>query len=350
MEATVRSSRLAVGFYVVLQMTISMDAQTTPSGVFRPPGRVFVSLFAGDQRPPARATPVAQPTALRERRANRQCEGCEDRPGDTHVIIDSPLLTDLWIGQHTYGANAGVFGDNVIAADFWYDAVHRRIFSRSAVFHEVDDPADVRLGRAPGRFPNAPDFTASLGDGVTVGQVGFETWTRNGYGAYFAAVQGAIRDEGTGYLDLTTAMGRAGQTRTGSRHDPGDLVRHVRLHPTGQLEVGYETDPDVVPDPLLAVHGNAHLDGGLAVNGALTLAATGGNVPHACRLQQVDVQGSRVMATCEPGQLAISGGGTCGSGELKGSRPVQSGSMVDAWEITCGKAGRQIVYVICCAQ
>src|ERR1051325_9337022 len=32
--------------------------------------------------------------ALRQRPANRQCPGCEERPGAVHLIGDSPLLTD----------------------------------------------------------------------------------------------------------------------------------------------------------------------------------------------------------------------------------------------------------------
>jgi hypothetical protein len=82
-----------------------------------------------------------------------------------------------------------------------------------------------------------------------------------GFSSYFAAMQGTVRDEQTGYLVLATAMGRAGITRTGSRFDPDDLVRHVRLHPSGQLEIGFETPTDERPDPMLLVRGAASTEG-----------------------------------------------------------------------------------------
>ena len=120
-------------------------------------------------------------------------------------------------------------------------------------------------GARPGRYPNEPDFGTLLGEGATVGQVGFDKWTHDGFSSYFAAMQGTVRDDQTGYLVLATAMGRAGITRTGSRFDPDDLVRHVRLHPSGQLEIGFETPTDERPDPLLLVRGAVATEGALKV-------------------------------------------------------------------------------------
>lgn len=312
---------------------------------FRSSPRLFAGLFAPDPRRRLQTPDRPPRTVLRERPANRFCEGCESRPGDTHLIIDSPMLSDAWLARHTYQANGGSYGDNAVVSDFWYDAVHRRIFTRSAAFRDVDDPADVRIGRAPGTYPNVLDFTGTLDDGTTVGQVGFETWTHNGFGAYFAAVQGAVRDEATGYLDLATTTGENGRTRTGSSYESGDLLRHVRLHPSGQLEVGYETNPDRRPDPLLRVRGNQVVEGGLTIEGGR------GNVPHACVLQHASViRGKVVAARCEDGGMAIGGGGTCGAGDLIGSRPLQRGATVDAWEIACDGTGAHTAYVICCAR
>jgi hypothetical protein len=277
------------------------------------------------------------------------------------VVAGSPLLTPSWLGQHEPESNSGLFGDNRAIADFWYDAVHRRLLARSLVLHEVDDPADLRLGRAPGRFPNAPDVNATLADGTTVGHVGFVSWTGNGFGAYFAAVQGAVRETGSGFLDLTTATGGSGRTRTGSSYEPDDLIRHVRLHPSGQLEVGFETSPDARPDPLLFVRGNQrvegttttgelHVDGALATGGALTVGAPGGNVPHRCSLRGASGRGAReAVASCGDGELAIGGGGTCSAGELRSSRPVQTGANLDRWAIACSRTGAHAVYAICCA-
>lgn len=325
---------------------------TIVSGV-RPPARLFSRLFPADPNGRPGVEPVRTRSTGRERPANRECEGCEERPGVTHVIIDSSLLDDAWLARHTYQANGGPYGDNAVVADFWYDAVHRRVFTRSAAFHDVHDPADVRLGRAPGEYPNRPDFQQRLPEGTTVGQIGFDTWTNNGFGAYFAAVQGSVRDVGTGYLDLTTATGEHGSHREGGGYEPGDLVKHVRLHPAGQLEIGFQTDPDALPDPLLLVRGNQRVDGALVVGGGVAvgaLAIAGDAVPHACSLREQTTRGRTAVARCQAGQLAVGGGGRCGSGDLRGSRPRQMGASVDAWEITCGRDGSQTASVICCAQ
>src|SRR5690242_17338440 len=76
--------------------------------------------------------------ALRQRPANRVCTGCDERPGTLHLIVDSPLLADAWIAAHDYRGTSRGFDDGTVVADFWYDAVHRRVVSRSGVFHEVD--------------------------------------------------------------------------------------------------------------------------------------------------------------------------------------------------------------------
>jgi hypothetical protein len=329
--------------------------------MFQPERRLFARLFT---RPRIRVPPPAEArTAVRERPANRECAGCEERPGTTHLLLDSPRLTSDWLGRHHYQANSGPFGDNVAIADFWYDAVHRRVFSRSLVLHEVDDPADLRLGRAPGTYPNHLDMSGTVDDGTTVGHVGFVTWTHNGFGSYFAAIQGAIRDSGSGYLDLTTAPGVAGRTRTGSAYDPGELVKHVRLHPAGQLEVGFDTDPAAPPDVSLFVRGNGRLEGGLSVgdvvqaermtaNRVETQALTigGAAVPHACSLKSATGRGRHASVSCDPGQAAMSGGGACASGDLKASHPTQAAGAAHGWTVTCSRNGAHTVYVVCCTQ
>ncbi len=282
--------------------------------------------------------------ALRQRPANRQCPGCEERPGAVHLIGDSPLLTDRWIAGHDYRGRDRRFDHGKVVADFWYDAVHRRIFSRSGVFHDVDDPADVRLGRAPGTYPNTLDFDTLHDEGTTVGQIGFDKWTHDGFSSYFAAMQGTVRDAQTGYLVLATAMGTAGVTRTGSRFDEDDLVRHVRLHPSGQFEIGFETPADDRVDPLLLVRGGATTEGALRVNGA------GGNVPHACTVRSAMSKGREAQVSCEAPEMAIGGGGRCEKGDLRGSRPLLAGASPNGWEVSCGKSAQQTVYAICCTQ
>jgi hypothetical protein len=343
-ETAMTTTRLAGMSALILLMTVGAAPAQTRS--FLPLSeKLFTHLF--DAHVSARLrVPAEQPraSALRERPANRRCPGCEDRPGTVHLIADSPLLTDIWIARHQYQSSDRAFGDGAAIADFWYDAVHRRILTRSAAFHDVDDPADIRLGRAPGTYPNGPDFDTLLGEGATVGQVGFDKWTHDGFSSYFAAIQGTVRDDDTGYLVLATATGQAGITRTGSRFDADDLVRHVRLHPSGQLEVGFETPADARPDPLLMVRGAA------AVEGAIRVEGVGGNVPHACTLRTAVSRGRQVRVSCEPAELAISGGGSCDRGDLRASRPIQTGAVPDGWEVSCNREASQTAFAICCVQ
>jgi hypothetical protein len=291
---------------------------------------LFARLFAPGRRLPS-PTPVPR-SALRERSG--------------HVIIDSPKLTDDWLARHTYQSNGAAYGDNEAVADFWYDAVHRRIFTRSLVLQEVADPADLRLGRAPGADFFHPDFNATLEPGTTVGHVGFVRWTSNGYGSYFAAVQGAVRDAATGYLDLSTVAGASGRSRSGSTYDAEDLIKHVRLHPSGQLEVGFDTDPAQRPDTSLLVRGNVHIEGALTVDEAPPPP------PLACAVLTATGNGRTASASCDAGRVATGGGGTCASGEMRGSRPLVSGDTPVGWELACSnsRSGQHLVYVICCGR
>jgi hypothetical protein len=268
--------------------------------------------------------------------------------GAVHMVIDSPRLTELWLTRHGQQSNGGTYGDNTVVADLWYDSVHRRLFTRSLVLHEVEDPADLRLGRAPGIHPNHPDFRGVLSPGTTVGHVGFVPWTNNGFGSYFAAVQGAIRDGATGYLDLSTVTGEFGTTRTGSRYDPQDLIKHVRLHPSGQLEVGFETDPDARPDVSLLVRGNVEIEGSLLVDGSPVAEEQGDAAELACAVRRAGGTARTIAVSCGPGERATGGGGVCGSGEMRGSRPLVESNAPSGWELTCNRDGSHTAYVICC--
>jgi hypothetical protein len=329
----------------VMLVAAAVNAAAQGGEPLRPSRQLFTRLFTVPPR--ARLPAVTPPRPIaREVLTNRECAGCDERPGLAHLVVESPRITNAWLARHTYQANGGAWGDNAVVADFWYDGVHRRVFTRSLELHEVEDPADLRLGRAPGKYPNAPDLNAALDPGTTVGHVGFVRWTASGFGSYFAAVQGAVRDGATGYLDLSTATGTRGTTRTGSMFSGEDLVKHVRLHPSGQLEVGFETDPAARPDTALLVRGNAAIEGALTVGGAAIVPPR----PFACTVQSAAGSGRRAAVSCGAGQLATGGGGTCASGELRAMRPLAAGGAPDGWELTCTKDGAHTAYVICCAQ
>jgi hypothetical protein len=326
------------------------DAAAQPGAPFRPSRQLFSRLFPADPR--GRLRPPRPPdTVWRVRAVNRDCGGCAVRSGVAHLVIDSPQLTDAWLDLHDYQSGGGLHGDNAAIADFWYDAVHRRLFTRSLVLQEVEDPADLRLGRAPGSYPNTPDFAALLPPGTTVGHVGFVRWGSSGFGSYFAAVQGAVRDAGTGYLDLATATGTSGTTRTGSRYSSEDLIKHVRLHPSGEVEVGFETDPDSRPETSLLVRGNAVIEGTLIVSGESVPAAPPPPPPSlSCTVRTTRLSGRTAAVACDAGQLATGGGGSCGSGEMRSSRPTATADQPSGWEIACSKSGVHDAYVICCSR
>jgi hypothetical protein len=200
-------------------------------------------------------------------------------------------------------------------------------------------------------------------DGTTVGHVGFVTWTHNGFGSYFAAIQGAIRDSSSGYLDLATAPGAPGRTRTGSAYEGEELVKHVRLHPAGQLEIGFDTDPASPPDVSLFVRGHGRLEGRLSVGDVVqaeritattletqALTIGGAGVPHACSLKNATGEGRHASVSCDPGQVAMSGGGACASGELRASHPTHAAGAGQGWTLTCSRNGAHTAYAVCCTQ
>jgi len=103
--------------------------------------------------------------------------------------------------------------------------------------------------------------------------------------------------------------------------------------PTGQVRIGDDIDPNARPTPLLAV------------NGAMTLAGSGGNVPHSCRTDSVFGSSTIVLLSCAAGEFPTGGGGGCDNGALRASQPANNG-----WEITCENAGNNRVYVVCCSR
>jgi hypothetical protein len=206
---------------------------------------------------PIRMVPVAEASAVTDQ---------------THVLLGANEVVDgSFLVRHSHQANGGVFGDNAAVADFWYDGTHRRIVTRSLQLGDVDDPADVRLGRAAGTFPDRLDFRAVHQPGTIVGHVGFVGWGPNGFGAYQTAVQGAQLDRTRGLLFLSAAPGRPGTSRGGSPYEENELVQHVALLPDGTLIIGYNTDPRQTPEFSLIVRGNLRVEGTVLADKCVTV-------------------------------------------------------------------------------
>lgn len=185
-----------------------------------------------------------------------------EKADNMNVLVgENANITSTFLQHHNYQSNGTLFGDNAVVADFWYDAVHRRVMARSLELFEVNDPADIRLGRAPGSYPNTMDFRGAHESGTIVGHVGFVGWATKGFTAYQTAIQGASLDRNRGMLFLSAAPGTPGVTRGGWPYAGDELVQHVALMPDGHVIFGYNTDPAQTPRELVTINGNLRVEG-----------------------------------------------------------------------------------------
>jgi hypothetical protein len=181
-----------------------------------------------------------------------------------HAFIGENINPNsAFLARHRRNSGSTPFGDNMIFADMFYDAVDRRVFARTLILREVEDPVDIKLGRAAGDYPNDVNWEAVLQPHTIVGRYGFETWLGNGkgFGPYFAAVQGNVLDQRTGMLYIASATGKSGTTRNGRLYKPDQLVEHVAFYPEGTVDVGFNTDPAQRPRYSLVVRGDVRIEG-----------------------------------------------------------------------------------------
>ena len=107
------------------------------------------------------------------------------RSDRVHVLIgENALVPKDFLNKHTYNSGATLWGMNYMAPDFMYNGATRRIMSRSIQLLEIDDPADIRCGRAPGVYPNVLDRFARLAKYQTTCIIGSSGWSDNGLTAY----------------------------------------------------------------------------------------------------------------------------------------------------------------------
>ena len=181
------------------------------------------------------------------------------------MIGENATVPDSFFLNYTRNKGSTQHGINMVAPDFLYDPASRKVLFRSAVLREVNDISELRLGRAPGDYPNEIDFNRLLPPFSIVGQVGFESWQggRRGYGALTAAIQGAAAaDPRLNMLYLATATGKSGRSPDGSsEYQPDKPVPHVALHPGGTLDIGYGTDPSQRPRYTTKIRGHLIVDG-----------------------------------------------------------------------------------------
>ena len=189
------------------------------------------------------------------------------------IVGENATISDSFLLNHTRHQ-----GLNTVVPDFLYDPATRKLAFRSGVMREVDDISELRLGRAPGVYPNAINFNTLLPPFAIIGQVGFESWYGGdrGFGALTAAVQGAAAaDPRLNMLYLSTATGKAGRSPDGTgEYAPESAVPHVALYPDGTLDIGYGTDPSQRPRFTTKIRGHLIVDGDVYAHRCIELASS----------------------------------------------------------------------------
>jgi hypothetical protein len=177
---------------------------------------------------------------VRTRQLTRQETDPTVDPFRTFLMVgENATVSESFLLNYRRDKGSTQHGMNMVAPDFLYDPASRKLLFRSGVMREVNDISELRLGRAPGDYPNRIDFGNLLPPFAIIGQVGFESWEagRRGYGALKAA------------------------GRFGSEYKPDDLVPHVALYPEGTLDIGYGTDPSQRPRFTTKIRGHLIVDG-----------------------------------------------------------------------------------------
>jgi len=216
---------------------------------------------------------------MRTRQLARQETDPTVDPYRTFLLVgENGTVPDAFFLNYTRGVIGTPYGMTMVAPDFLYDPASRKLLFRSGVVREVNDISEIRLGRAPGEYPNAIDFSSALPPFTIIGQVGFESWQggRRGYGALKAAVQGAVAgDPQLNMLYLSTATGKAGRSPDGSsEYRPDKAVPHVALYPDGTLDIGYGTDPSQRPRFTTKVRGHLIVDGDVIAHKCVELPSS----------------------------------------------------------------------------
>ena len=215
---------------------------------------------------------------IRTRLLTRQETDPTVDPHRTFLIVgENATVSDSFLLNYRRDRGSTQDGLNMVAPDFLYDPASRKLLYRSGVVREIDDISELRLGRAPGQYPNNIDYNSLLPPFTIIGQVGFETWQggRRGYGALKAAVQGAAAADPTlNMLYLATATGKTGRSPDGtSAYKPDKPVPHVALFPDGTLDIGYGTDPTQRPRFTTKIRGHLIVDGDVYAQRCIELPA-----------------------------------------------------------------------------
>ena len=194
---------------------------------------------------------------------------------------ENALATSLFLSQHRYQSGSTQFGDNYLFPDCMYDGVHRRFLTRSLQLVDIGDPVDIRLGRAPGTYPNGLDRNGRLKRFEIVGTIGSSGYRPGGLTSYEVGIEFGTngsengREYFGGYLCLSGAVEFVGVRRSDGQTTPaGDLACHLYMRGDGSFVFGHNTDVRQRTEIPYVFHGDVEIDGDLVINGNIIVHGT----------------------------------------------------------------------------
>src|SRR5258705_9066514 len=205
----------------------------------------------------------------------------QESPGQASVVFGGPFVNPAllqMLRSHTSHSDWRTSDNMLFPRTFVYDALHKRLIAPGLQLGDVNNPANLKLGRIMTNDKDEPDTTKRHVPGTIVGQICSLGWGPKGFTACQAALQFITFDENTGGLCISLETGKDGSTPPyppswpdGVPFTKQDLVCHVLIYPDGTLVVGVNTDPRQRPKFSLVVNGNGELNGNVVINGDLTV-------------------------------------------------------------------------------
>ena len=147
---------------------------------------------------------------------------------------DAPTKELKVSGGFQVGPNTGAQTKIQAPIDVYWDQAGRKLHARSLILTEVDDPVDLRIRRAPGKFPDGP-VTGTSPAGTLTGGIHWDVLTSAGW-RQVAGIEGMAQDlpapaptppSHPGWLTIYTYP-----------HDYDDRVRRVIFDNTGSMSLG----------------------------------------------------------------------------------------------------------------
>jgi hypothetical protein len=137
-------------------------------------------------------------------------------------------------GDFQVGPNTGVASPIQAPIDVYWDRPGRKLHARSLILTEIDDPVDLRIRRAPGKYPDGP-VSGTSPPGNVSGGIHWDALTLAGW-RQVAGIEGMSKDHPAppptpgshpGWLTFYTYP-----------HDYDDRLRRFILDETGSVSIG----------------------------------------------------------------------------------------------------------------